>query len=187
MEPMDLIQTEIPEDLLRDTLIRTYPKKLMIFQMTFVFIMIVGGTFIVSTVSYIYLRYHHFNQSLKVPVIVGVVSLLGGLYELVDQVRKPRINTDKWLKNLRMQTGQSNLRLKLQFLEEELTVCNTDIQEDLHIPYDYVHTIYIMDEVMVLATKQGRVNIMRKDIPKEEEFTQWLLSKCGRVRVKNME
>lgn len=107
---------------------------------------------------------------------------------MIQGVRMPRINTEKWLKNLRIQTGQSNLHLKLQFQEEEVTVCNMDIQDDdlLHIPYDYIHTIYILDAVMVLATRQGRINIMRKDIPKEAEFIPWLESRCGRVKVRNL-
>lgn len=186
MESMDLIQTEISEDLLHDILIRTYPKKFLVFLTMLSFILIVGGTFIISLVIYVYLKYNLFDSRFKRYMAMGIGFLLWGFFNLIKVVRTPRINTEKWLKNLRIQTGQSDLHLNLQFLEEELTVCNTDIEEDLHIPYDYIHTIFILDGVMVLATKQGRINIMRKDLPKEEEFTQWLLSKCGRVKVKNM-
>ena len=183
MESMD---TEIPEDLLHDILIRTYPKKFLVFLTMLSLILIVGGTFIIFLVIYVYLKYDLFDSRFKRYMAMGIGFLLLGFFNLIKVVRTPRIKTEKWLKNLRIHTGQSDLHLKLQFLEEELTVCNTDIQEDLHIPYDYIHTIYVLDAVMVLATKQGRVNIMRKDIPKEEEFTQWLLSKCAGARVKNL-
>lgn len=186
MEPENLIQTEIPEDLLREILVRTYPRKILLSRGIPAFILIVCGTVLLSMEIYVYVRFYYIPKDLQMEIILGIIFLLFGLYLLIDLVRMPRGNTEKWLKNLRMQTGQSNLRLKLQFSQEDLTICNLDIQEDLHIPYDYIHTIYIFDAVMVLATKQGRVNIMRKDIPNETEFSQWLLSKCGRVKVKNV-
>lgn len=188
MEPMDVIQTEIPEDLLRDILIRTYPKKHILFQVIMNFMMIVCGASILSKVIDVYIKYHFFDIRFKRFTVLGIGIFLWGVYQLIKWVRTPRINTEKWLKNLRIQTGQSNLHLKLQFLGEEVTVCNADIPDDdlLHIPYDYIHTIYIFDAVMVLATRQGRVNIMCKDLPDETEFTRWLIAKCGGVKVRNL-
>lgn len=188
MEPLDVIQTEIPEDLLRDILIRTYPKKFLAFQVIMNFMLFICGAYVISMVIYVYFKYDFFDIRFKGFTVLGIGILLWSGFRLIQGVRMPRINTEKWLKNLRIQTGQSNLHLKLQFQEEEVTVCNMDIQDDdlLHIPYDYIHTIYILDAVMVLATRQGRINIMRKDIPKEAEFIPWLESRCGRVKVRNL-
>lgn len=186
MEPVDLIETEIPEDLLREVLIRTYPRKSLVFRGISAFVLIVCATVLLSMEIYVYARFHYNHEDSQMNMIMAIIFLFLGLFLLVNVVRMPRVNTEKWMKNLRMKTGKSSMHLKLQFLEEELIICNMDIQEDLHIPYDYIHTIYVLGGVMVLESAQGRINIMRKDIPKEEEFTQWILSKCGRVKLKNI-
>lgn len=185
MEPMDKIRTEVPEDLLREVLARTYPRKLLVRRGIFALFEIMCGTILLFVEIYIY-SYGRYIHS-KLDIFLGIGALILGLWLLINMVRAPRIETEKWIKNLRIQTGGSSLHLEVQFLAEELMVCNTDVEEELHIPYDYIQTIYILDEVMVLATKQGRINIMRKDISKEEELTQWLVSKCDKIRIKNMQ
>ena len=154
MEPVYLIETEILENLLREVLIRTYPRKSLIFRGISAFILIVCATVLMSLEIYIYARLHYNHEDSQMNMIMAVVFLLLGLYLLVNVVRMPRVNTEKWMKNLRIKTGKSSLHLKLQFLEEELIICNMDIQEDLHIPYNYIHTIYILDAAMVLEARR---------------------------------
>lgn len=57
MEPLDVIQTEIPEDLLRDILIRTYPKKFLAFQVIMNFMLFICGAYVISMVIYVYFKY----------------------------------------------------------------------------------------------------------------------------------
>ena len=186
MEPIYVIQTEIPEHILGKILTRTYPKRLILRSGIFALIEIVCGIYLLCAGVYLQVFYQHPRAAYYIVFSAGV--LLFGMILLIKTVRAPRAETEKWIRNLRMQTGRNDWNLHLEFLEEEFQAVNPyaeNEKEKIHIPYDYVQKIYDMDDVLILAAKTGRMAIMKQDIP-GEEFLPWLLSKCNRVSVKTI-